>query len=90
MFELFGRALFCRRFWPKQKKVGLRAVAFFGGGSAAAEKELQQCTSPSRGSAVNKIQDAGYKSKESRHKIQESRHKMQDSLFNIYIKTLIS
>ncbi|WP_143068731.1 hypothetical protein [Kaistella treverensis] len=85
-----GVPFFAGAFCQSKKKVGLRAVAFFGGGGAAAEKELQQCTLPSRGSAVNKIQDAGYKSKESRHKIQESRHKMQDSLFNIYIKTLIS
>lgn len=34
--------------FARRKKVGLRAVAFFGGGEAAAEKELQQCTSPSR------------------------------------------
>jgi len=62
LFELFGRALFCRRFWPKRKKVGLRAVAFFGGGGAAAEKELQQCTPPSRDSAL-KTQDARLKFK---------------------------
>jgi len=35
-----------------QKKVGLRAVAFSGGGFAAAGKELQQCTSPSRNAVI--------------------------------------
>jgi len=85
LFELFGRALFCRRFWPKQKKVGLRAVAFFGGGGAAAEKELQQCTPPSRGSVVNKMQDAGCRMQDAGCKIQESRHKTQDTRYKIQL-----
>jgi len=44
--------------------VGLRAVAFLGGGEAAAQKELQQCTPPlresfrtqQRGNSFSKLQ----------------------------------
>ena len=35
-------------FTSKKQKVGLRQVAFYGGGEAAAVKELQQLPSPSR------------------------------------------
>jgi hypothetical protein len=39
----------CRKVFSLQKqKVGLRQVAFYGGGFAAAIKELQQLPSPSR------------------------------------------
>lgn len=39
----------CRKGFSLQKqKVGLRQVAFYGGGEAAAIKELQQLPSPSR------------------------------------------
>ena len=39
----------CRKGFSLQKqKVGLRQVAFYGGGEAAAVKELQQLPSPSR------------------------------------------
>jgi len=56
-----GVPFFAGAFGQSKKKVGLRAVAFFSGGGAAAEKELQQCTSPSRDSAVNVTQDARHR-----------------------------